>query len=94
MALRIDALAGHHDRQDFDCGEPALNDFLKKFARQHSGRDFSRTYVATEGAETRIRGFHALSAGAIDFENWPAGLRLPRYPIPSCFPFAAWTRGP
>ncbi len=82
MGLRMTGLAAHHDRLDFDCGEPALNEFLRKLARQQAGRDFSRTYVAVEGDERRIRGFHALSAGAIDFQNWPAGLHLPRYPIP------------
>jgi ribosomal protein S18 acetylase RimI-like enzyme len=82
MSLRISGLAGHHDRRDFDCGEAALNEFLQKLARQQGERDFCRTYVAVEGDEPRIRGFYALSAGSIEFQNWPVGLRLPRYPIP------------
>lgn len=82
MSLRIIGLAGHHDRQDFDCGEPALNEFLRRYARQQAERDFNHTYVAVEGNESRIRGFYTLSAGAIEFQNWPDGLRLPRYPIP------------
>jgi predicted N-acetyltransferase YhbS len=82
MAVAITALAGHHDRSDFDCGDPALNNFLQRLARQQSAKDFSRTYVAAEPGESRIRGYYALSSASVDFENWPSDLRLPRYPIP------------
>lgn len=82
MPWHISALAAHHDRQAFDCGEPALNAFLQKLARQQAGRDFSRSYVAIDGDAPRIGGFYAISAGAIAFEHGPAHLKLPRYPIP------------
>ena len=82
MTLVITALARHHDRNDFDCGEPALNNFLQRLARQQAERDFNRTYVAASKDDARIRGFYAMSSASIDFENWPAGLRLPRYPVP------------
>ena len=75
MTLVITALARHHDRNDFDCGEPALNNFLQRLARQQAERDFNRTYVATSKDDARIRGFYAMSSASIDFENWPAGLR-------------------
>lgn len=82
MTLVIAGLAPHHDRSDFDCGEPALNNFLQRLARQQAERDFNRTYVAVSQGESRIRGFYAMSSASIDFENWPSGLRLPRYPVP------------
>lgn len=82
MSPRIELLAARHRRDDFDCGEPALNDFLRRYARQQAERDFSRTYVAVADDGARILGFHTVSTGAIDFRNWPAGLRLPRYPVP------------
>lgn len=82
MSADITALAGHHDRSDFDCGEPALNSFLQRFARQQGSKDFSRTYVAAGQGESRIRGFYAVSAASVDFQNWPSHLHLPRYPIP------------
>lgn len=82
MPTRIELLAAAHRRDKFDCGEPELNDFLRRYARQQAGRDFSRTYVAVAGDGARILGFHAISMGAIDFRNWPPGLQLPRYPIP------------
>jgi ribosomal protein S18 acetylase RimI-like enzyme len=82
MTVAITGLARHHDRNDFDCGEPALNTFLQRLARQQAERDFNRTYVACAQGESRIRGYYAISAAAFDFENWPTSLRLPRYPVP------------
>lgn len=82
MSIRIELLATRHRHDDFACGEPALDDFLRLYARQHAERDFSRTYVAVADDGASILGFHAVSTGAIDFMNWPADLRLPRYPIP------------
>lgn len=82
MSLRIELLTARHRRDGFDCGEPALNEFLKRYARQQAERDFSRTYVAVADDGAGILGFHAISTGAIDFKNWPVGLRLPRYPVP------------
>ena len=82
MTVAITGLARHHDRNDFDCGEPALNTFLQRLARQQAERDFNRTYVACAQGESRIYGYYAISAAAIDFDNWPDSLRLPRYPVP------------
>lgn len=87
MNLRITGLEKHHDRAHFDCGEPQLNAYLQRLARQQAQRDFSRTYVAhgvdEAGSETpRIQGFYAISSGSIDFKNLPAALKLPRYPVP------------
>ena len=82
MPARIELLAAGHRRDAFDCGEPALNEFLQRYARQQADRDFSRTYVALADDGARILGFHSISTGSIDFRNWPPGLRLPRYPIP------------
>ena len=85
MSLTVSVLARHHDRNDFDCGKPAHNVFLQRLARQQSERDFSRTYVATRAHESTdessIRGFYAISAASIDFQNWPPHLKLPRYPV-------------
>ena len=80
--IHITALAAQHDRTDFDCGEPAPNDFLRRLARQQAERGFNRTYVAAEAEGAQILGFYALSAGAVEFEHWPTGFRLPRYPVP------------
>ena len=82
MSIRIGGLERHHDRNDFDSGEPELNTFLQRLARQQSDRDFSRTYVAAVPGEARIRGYYAISSASIDFKNLPSTLKLPRYPVP------------
>ena len=82
MKLAITVLERLHDRQDFDCGAPALNTFLQRFARQQADKDFNRSYVAVAQGELRIRGYYAISTASIDFQNLPPALRLPRYPVP------------
>jgi len=60
--MRLQALTSSHDRQGFDCGQPDLNDWLRRFARQHGDKGLSKTFVATrEEQPTRIRGYYALS---------------------------------
>ncbi len=48
MTIQVTLLTAHHNRVGFDCGEPALNEFLRRLARQQAKRGFNRTYVAVE----------------------------------------------
>ena len=43
-----------HDCAGFDCGVPALNDYLRKFASQHRRRGVSQTYVLAVDAKDEI----------------------------------------
>ena len=36
-----------HDRKAFDCGEPELNIYLQRFARQNHESGGAKTFVAT-----------------------------------------------
>jgi GNAT superfamily N-acetyltransferase len=82
MSVRyiIEPLSPTHDRTAFDCGEPSLDDFLKRFARQNDEKGLSRTYVAVLPDEPKIYGYYSLSSGAIRFDTMPE--KLPRYPVP------------
>lgn len=74
-----------HDRKAFDCGEPALNDYLKKFARQNHESGGAKTFVAVEAsAPTTILGYYTLSPASIDYARTPAVVRrgLGRYEVP------------
>lgn len=74
-----------HDRKAFDCGEPALNDYLKKFARQNHESGGAKTFVAVEASEpTTILGYYTLSPASIDYARTPAVVRrgLGRYEVP------------
>ncbi len=76
-----------HDRQGFECGVPALDEYLHRFAEQHRRRGISSVYVLTESAQPeRILGYYTLSAAEIDGQRLTEAERkkLPRYPVP-CF---------
>nr|WP_314107068.1 GNAT family N-acetyltransferase [uncultured Neisseria sp.] len=42
-----------HDRESFDCGEPALNQYIKQYARQDMEKNLSRTIVFYEPNEDK-----------------------------------------
>ncbi len=44
--MKVQALAGNHDRNGFDCGVEALNLWLRQTALQHQAKGISRTFVA------------------------------------------------
>ena len=82
LTARIVPLAATHWRDDFDCGDEALNDFLRRYARQQQERDFSRTYVVLTDDEVTVMAFVSVSAGQVGTASFPAHLKLPRYPVP------------
>lgn len=87
MALIVSSLdKAVHDRTAFDCGAPALNDFLKTKAAKHQGQRVSRTFVLTDDAEPkRILGYYSLSNSQIAREQLTEeeARCLPRHPIPA-----------
>lgn len=75
-----------HDRYIFDCGEPALNDYLQKTARQHLQKGIANTYVLVRRDEPRkILGFFTLSFLEVDLSEIPAGYgkKLPQTHLPA-----------
>ena len=65
-------LGAEHDVSGFDCGEPALNDWLKHRARKNEGR-FSRTYVVCDG--TKVAAYVCISAGSVERAAAPGKVR-------------------
>ena len=82
MTIRVVPLASKHRRDEFDCGEPALNDFLRRYARQQQERDFSRTYVVLADATDTVTAFVSVSVGQVGTTSFPDASKLPRYPVP------------
>ena len=84
MAFIIEALARSHERGAFTCGEPALDEYLLKYARQNHDRGLGRTFVAVRVGEKRVAGYYTLAAGSVAFADVPEHLRqrFPRYPVP------------
>lgn len=82
MVVQIERLAANHQRGRFDCGEPALNEFLQRQASQLERRGFGKTYVALAADGIEVVGFVTLSAGQAGSQNLSPLLKLPRYPTP------------
>jgi len=75
MEVRLSApvpLTDAHDLSAFDCGEPALNDWLRHRALKNESR-FSRTYVVCEG--NRVVAYFSISAGAVERAAAPGKVR-------------------
>jgi len=65
-------LTADRELAGFDCGQPALNDWLKQRALKNESR-FSRTYVVCEGK--RVVGYFCISAGAVERQAAPGKVR-------------------
>ena len=81
--LRITPLDRSHRRDDFTCGEPSLDRYL----RQQAGQDFRRRVNAVlvmteEASPATVVGYYTLCAMALAQGDIPeaARSRLPRYP--------------
>jgi GNAT superfamily N-acetyltransferase len=79
------ALTRQHDRAGFDCGVPALNEYLQRYARQNHESGGAKTFVAISSKTPAIvLGYYTISPGAIAFSKTPAAVRrkLGRYEVP------------
>lgn len=81
MAHCVVPLGQTHDVRSFDCGNPALNNWLQAIARQHQDKLLSRTFVLVDDDQPEeIVGFYALAPrGLVEKEMMPPELvkRLP-----------------
>jgi GNAT superfamily N-acetyltransferase len=66
----IEKLRRDHDLLLFDCGNPTLNLWLKKFAWTNQQADSAKTYVACR--ENRVAGYYSLTTGSIHKHESPA----------------------
>ena len=68
---------------DFDCGEPALDRWLKGWARHNEASGGSRTYVSVTADTGHIAGYYSLSASSLARAGAPGALaRNTPDPIP------------
>ena len=65
-------LTSAHDLSDFDCGEPALNDWLRHRALKNESR-FSRAYVVCDS--NRVVAYYCISAGSVERAAAPGKIR-------------------
>ena len=80
----IELLAGHHKRDTFSCGEPSLDDYIRKYAKQNAKANVGKTYVLTRRGDSSVVGYYTVCTGSIAFEPMPENKRrrIPKHPIP------------
>ena len=61
-------LMASHRLEAFECGEPALDDWLKRRALANHASGASRTFVVVDG-DGCVRGYYALAAGAVSHDQ-------------------------
>jgi GNAT superfamily N-acetyltransferase len=66
-------LRAEHDLSDFECEEPALDDWLRRRALQNEESGASRTYVVCSGL--KVVGYYALAVGAVAHLEAPGRVR-------------------
>lgn len=82
---RIRPLDAAVDVMNFHCGQPALDQYIRRYASQDVRRNIARVFVAApEEDSRRLAGFFTLSAGSVGCAELPQSLarKLPRYPVP------------
>lgn len=57
-------LTAAHRVEDFSCGEPTLDEWLKRRAMPNQVSGASRTFVAVD-QDKRVLGYYAIAAGAV-----------------------------
>jgi GNAT superfamily N-acetyltransferase len=63
-----------HRIDAFDCGEPVLDEWLRKRALGNQSSGASRTFVVAD-ASGRVMGYYALAAGAVAHETATSAVR-------------------
>lgn len=68
--------------ESFDCGQPALNHFLQRYALVNQKANSAQTYVC-RNATGSVAGFYSLSVGSVSPEAAPARVikGLARHPV-------------
>lgn len=80
--LYIEKLSATHNIQDFDCGKPALNNYLINYALQNQQSDSSKTYVAC--INNNVISYYTLTVASVIHQDAPPLIikGLPKYPVP------------
>lgn len=66
-------LSAAHNSEVFDCGEPALNDWLQRRALKNEGAGASRTFVVCQG--DNVVGYYAMATGSVMHQEAPAKIK-------------------
>jgi GNAT superfamily N-acetyltransferase len=79
-----ESISKRHHRELFDCGDPQLNDFLRRHARQSHDKGAAKTFLAVSNLDGAILGFYSLCPASLVYARAPEIVRkgLPRHDVP------------
>jgi len=68
----------------FDCGQPALNQFLQRFALMNQKAHSAQTYICCEQDTGKVAGFYSLAVGSVEPSRTTGRVQkgLARHPVP------------
>lgn len=83
-AWHEEPISKKHDREEFDCGDEALNEFLRRYARKSHERGGAKTFLAIHDSDGTILGFYSLSPASVEYSRTPeiAKRGLARHDVP------------
>ncbi len=84
-AWREEPIARTHDREGFDCGDAALNIYLRHHARRSHEQGAAKTFLAIDASDGRsVLGFYSVSPASIAYACTPTLVRrgLARHEVP------------
>ncbi|AGY59077.1 GNAT family N-acetyltransferase [Gloeobacter kilaueensis] len=83
-AWHEEAIARHHDRKAFDCGDQDLNNFLRHSARQSHDRGGAKTFLAIGDSDGSILGFYSVAPAELAYARTPEVVRrgLAKHAVP------------
>lgn len=68
--MKIEILDKKHKREEFDCGNDQLNNYLKYQAGQDMKRKLSACFVLNESSTNQILGYYTLSNNSISLNSF------------------------
>jgi GNAT superfamily N-acetyltransferase len=79
-------ISKQYDREAFDCGVTALNEFLRRYARKSHELGGAKTFLAIADSDNKtMLGFYSLSPASVEYARTPEIVRrgLARYDVPT-----------
>jgi GNAT superfamily N-acetyltransferase len=78
-------ISKRHDRESFDCGDSALNVFLRQHARKSHDVGGAKTFLAIDAKDGKtVLGYYSLSPASVEYARTPDIVKrgLGRYDVP------------
>lgn len=85
-AWHEEPIGRQHDREAFDCGDAALNEFLRRYARKSHELGGAKTFLAIDDGDRKtILGFYSLSPASVSYARTPEIVKrgLARHEVPA-----------